>query len=103
MGYAGYLNPFTLEAQVNMLGCQKSTYPITIAHEMAHQLGYAAENEANFIGSSQCISKQGPILFNMLLLLFGLRHCYQRSQEKETQNKLKVYDSRIKSWNFKKL
>ena len=49
MGFAGYLNPFTNEAQVNdrvpMTG-----FPMTVCHEMAHQIGYASESEANFIG-----------------------------------------------------
>lgn len=49
MGFAGYLNPFTGEAQVNTK-MPLSTYAFTICHEMAHQIGYAAENEANFIG-----------------------------------------------------
>ncbi|WP_435414875.1 DUF3810 domain-containing protein [Polaribacter aestuariivivens] len=46
---SGYLNPLTGEAQVNDL-IPKTGYPTTICHEMAHQIGYAAENEANFIG-----------------------------------------------------
>jgi len=37
-GTSGYMNPLTGEAQVND------------RHEMAHQLGFAAENEANFVG-----------------------------------------------------
>ena len=49
MGFSGYLNPFTGEAQVNRLN-PAVTSPITSCHEVAHQLGYAAENEANFIG-----------------------------------------------------
>ena len=49
MGFSGYLNPFTGEAQVNSLNPMIS-YPSTSSHEVAHQLGYAAENEANFIG-----------------------------------------------------
>ena len=48
-GTAGYLNPLTGEAQVNDR-IPKTGYPTTICHEMAHQIGYAAENEANFIG-----------------------------------------------------
>ena len=48
MGFSGYLNPFTLEAQVNGL-IPKLEIPVTAAHEIAHQQGYAAENEANFI------------------------------------------------------
>lgn len=49
MGFAGYLNPFTNEAQVNDL-MPMYNFPTTAAHEMAHQIGYASESEANFIG-----------------------------------------------------
>lgn len=49
MGYGGYYNPFSGEAQVNdklpVFGL-----PYTCAHEVAHQLGFAKESEANFIG-----------------------------------------------------
>ena len=49
IGTGGYLNPLTGEAQVNSR-IPKTGYPTTICHEMAHQIGFAAENEANFIG-----------------------------------------------------
>lgn len=49
LGYGGYYNPFTGEAQINAK-TPKSIYAVIAAHEQAHQLGYAAENEANFIG-----------------------------------------------------
>ncbi|WP_144894628.1 DUF3810 domain-containing protein [Lutibacter sp. Hel_I_33_5] len=48
-GTSGYLNPITGEAQVNDR-IPKTSFPTTACHEMAHQIGYAAENEANFIG-----------------------------------------------------
>ena len=48
-GTSGYLNPITGEAQVNDR-IPKTGYPTTICHEMAHQIGFAAENEANFVG-----------------------------------------------------
>ena len=49
MGFGGYLNPFTLEAQVN--SCMpKYSFLMTVSHEMAHQIGYANESECNFIG-----------------------------------------------------
>jgi hypothetical protein len=48
-GTAGYLNPLTGEAQVNDR-VPKTSYPTTVCHEMAHQIGFAAENEANFVG-----------------------------------------------------
>lgn len=48
-GTAGYINPITGEAQVNYM-IPKTGYPATTCHEMAHQLGWAAENDANFVG-----------------------------------------------------
>jgi hypothetical protein len=48
-GTSGYLNPLTGEAQVNER-IPKTSYPTTTCHEMAHQIGFAAENEANFVG-----------------------------------------------------
>lgn len=48
-GTSGYFNPITGEAQVNKY-IPKTGFPTTACHEIAHQLGYSAENEANFIG-----------------------------------------------------
>ena len=49
MGFSGYLNPFTHEAQVNTL-MPKYTQSNVVCHEMAHQTGLASESECNFIG-----------------------------------------------------
>ncbi|RKR08489.1 uncharacterized protein DUF3810 [Flavobacterium sp. 90] len=49
MGFGGYLNPFTNEAQVNDL-LPMYNFPLTSCHEMAHQMGFASESECNFIG-----------------------------------------------------
>jgi len=59
LGYSGYYNPFTGEAQVNtwQLGF---TQPYTTCHEMGHQLGYARENEANFAGYLAARSSSDP-------------------------------------------
>ncbi len=54
MGYSGYYNPFTGEAQVNSK-IVKPYIPFTACHELAHQIGYAAEQEANFLGYLACI------------------------------------------------
>lgn len=74
MGIAGYLNPFTLEAQVNMR-MPKINLPVTMAHEMSHQLGYAAENEANFIGFTNAFRNKDPYI-QYAAVLFGFRHCF---------------------------
>ncbi|WP_400080350.1 DUF3810 domain-containing protein [Winogradskyella sp. R77965] len=83
MGFSGYLNPFTNEAQVDGL-IPTYKFPTTSCHEVAHQLGYAAENEANFIGSLAAISND-DIYFKYSGYTFALRHClaelYQRDSE----------------------
>ena len=48
LGYAGYYNPFTGEAQVRT-DIPSILIPSIACHEVAHQLGYASEDEANFI------------------------------------------------------
>ncbi|HMJ46455.1 MAG TPA: DUF3810 domain-containing protein [Ferruginibacter sp.] len=47
--FTGYYNPFTGEAQLNTT-VPKFLLPYTACHEVAHQLGYAKEMEANFVG-----------------------------------------------------
>ncbi len=49
LGFLGYYNPFTAEAQVN-LTIPRFSIPYVCCHEIAHQLGYASESEANFVG-----------------------------------------------------
>lgn len=49
MGYGGYLNPFSNEAQVNAQ-LPLLRLPTVSGHEIGHQLGYAAEDATNFIG-----------------------------------------------------
>ncbi|WP_417619780.1 DUF3810 domain-containing protein [Oceanihabitans sediminis] len=73
MGFSGYLNPLTNEAQIDAL-IPKYKFPTTASHEVAHQLGYAAENEANFIGFLAA-THHPNIYFNYSGYSFGLRHC----------------------------
>ena len=49
LGFTGYYNPFTGEAQLNTT-VPRFLLPYTTCHEIAHQLGYAKEDEANFAG-----------------------------------------------------
>ena len=71
MGFGGYLNPFTNEAQVN--DClPKYNFPTTTLHEMAHQIGYASESEANFIGYLASI-KSDDIYFQYSGYSFAVR------------------------------
>jgi hypothetical protein len=56
MSYAGITGvyfPMTAEANVNS-GISDAELPFTLCHELAHQLGYAREDEANFIAWLAC-------------------------------------------------
>lgn len=57
MGYGGYLNPFTNEAQVNE-NLPLFLAPVLSGHEAGHQLGFASEGDTNFIG--QLVSVRNP-------------------------------------------
>ncbi|PIX07220.1 MAG: DUF3810 domain-containing protein [Flavobacteriales bacterium CG_4_8_14_3_um_filter_35_10] len=61
MGYSGYYNPFSGEAQVNSQ-IVAPFIPFTACHEMAHQLGFAAEQEANFLSYLACINSQDDFI-----------------------------------------
>ena len=70
MGFTGYYNPFTGEAQVNTL-VPKFLQPFTTCHEVAHQLGYAKEMEANFVAYlSATASKDTLLHYSVYLELF---------------------------------
>lgn len=49
LGLAGFYFPWTGEANYNR-GTPPVSLPQVVAHEMAHQRGFAPEDEANFIG-----------------------------------------------------
>jgi hypothetical protein len=49
VGFTGYYNPFSGEAQVST-DLPNILLPYISTHEIAHQLGYASEGEANFVG-----------------------------------------------------
>jgi hypothetical protein len=70
MGFTGYYNPFTGEAQVNTL-VPKFLQPFTTCHEVAHQLGYAKEMEANFVSYLAATTSQDTLLqYSVYLDLF---------------------------------
>ena len=108
MGFSGYLNPLTNESQVDAL-IPNYIFPTTATHEVAHQLGYAAENEANFIGCLAAIN-HGDIYFKYAGYTFALRFClneiYRRDEDlfesiTKTVNKgiLKNYEEMRKFWD----
>ena len=60
MGFTGVYFPFSGESSINIdaPGC---LIPFTIAHELAHQRGVYAEQEANFVGIAACLSSGDPV------------------------------------------
>ena len=94
MGFSGYLNPFTGEAQVNKR-IPKSIFPFTTCHEMAHQLGYASEDEANYIGYLACTNSEDLYfrysgeLLAMQYLLYSIAQ-FDKDLYKEYLGKLNI-------------
>lgn len=73
MGYGGYLNPFTNEAQANS-SLPNFRFPIISGHEIGHQLGYSAENETNFIGYLVTVGNNDPY-FQYSGYAYALSYC----------------------------
>jgi len=92
MGFGGYMNPFTGEAQVNAL-LPKYTFATTTLHEMSHQIGYASESEANFIGYLASVSND-DLYFKYSGTVFALRHCL-RNIERINPDITEKYVSKI--------
>lgn len=53
IGFQGYYNPFSGEGQIKT-SIPLFMQPFVVCHEIAHQVGYAKENEANFAGYLAC-------------------------------------------------
>lgn len=78
-GFTGYYNPFTGEAQVNTT-VPKFLQPFITCHEVAHQLGYAKEMEANFVGYLAASASADTLFrYSVYLDLFQYtnRHLYR--------------------------
>ena len=92
MGFGGYLNPFTNEAQVNILK-PKFNSPMTTCHEMAHQTGIGSESECNFIGFIAAI-KNDDIYFQYSAYNFITRYCLGNLERIE-EGKSKLFFEKI--------
>ena len=71
LGYLAFYQPITGEAIIRG-DLPTLTLPFTICHEIAHQLGYASETEANFIAFVIGSESKDPLFrYSMLLQLFS--------------------------------
>lgn len=57
-GITGFYFPYTAEANIN-ISAPSLSIPATVCHEMAHQRGFAREDEANFIAYLTCLYHPG--------------------------------------------
>lgn len=96
LGISGIYVPFTFEANVNVHQ-PALLLPVTAAHESAHALGIAREDEANFIAYLACLASEDEALMYSGLLL-ALINCgnqlYAHSHEKY-EDLWKTYDAGI--------
>jgi len=120
IGFAGYYNPFSGEAQVNTFD-PVFTQPYTTCHEMGHQLGYAKEDEANFVGFMAARNSADPAFqysVYMDLYRYAIRELYTRDSAlalrlrsnvgpgvredlKELQRFNRRYENPIEPWIWK--
>lgn len=94
LGYSGYFNPLTGEAQVNRL-IKTHKFPVVSCHEQAHQIGYAAENEANFIATLAALHNDDPYI-QYTGYIFALRYCVNEIARRD----IKVYEEILPTINF---
>lgn len=96
-GITGMYSPFTGEANIN-IDIPKTTLPVTICHEQAHQRGIAKEEEANYIAYLACINnpnKEFQYSGYYLALNYLMNDLYQ--VDKEEYNKLKsLYSEKLR-------
>ncbi len=92
MGFQGYYNPFTGEAQVNTT-IPPCVEPFVASHEIAHQLGYAKESEANFVGFLAC--RLHPSVNFRYSVYFDMYHYAIRELAYVDSVKAEAYDSTL--------
>jgi len=81
MGYGGYLNPFTNEAQVNKM-IPVVRLPSISGHEVGHQIGYSSEDSTNFIGLLVTSANPDPY-FQYAAQAHGLAYCLSDLRKKD--------------------
>lgn len=96
-GISGYYNPFTAESQYNS-NLPHSILPFTISHETSHQLGFAREQEANFVAYLMGVNSEKPDLrysAEYFTLKSLLRHIAAEDQD-FAENMIKKYSPEMK-------
>jgi hypothetical protein len=81
LGIAGVYIPFTGEAIVSTINTDPFL-PSVMTHELAHRLGFAPEDDANFIAYLACMESEEPILrYSGSLMAFN--YCFNALTNQE--------------------
>lgn len=99
IGFTGYYNPFSGEAQL------KTTIPVflkpfVVTHEIAHQQGYARENEASFVAYLACKASADPyFLYSVYFELYrdAIYECRLTPNQELTETIRKNLHPRVRS------
>ncbi|NTS43952.1 DUF3810 domain-containing protein [Flavisolibacter sp. BT320] len=99
VGFTGYYNPFTGEAQLKT-SIPVFLKPFVVLHEIAHQQGYARENEASFVAylASQA-SADAHVRYSVYFELYrdAIFECRQTPNAALTETIRANLHSRVKS------
>ena len=97
LGILGYYNPFSVESNVNRYNTDLKQIP-TIYHELAHQMGFSSENEANFISFIISYNSEIPEIRYAALykIIFTLLKNISKFDESFSKNEIKNLPELIK-------
>ncbi|MBS1774618.1 MAG: DUF3810 domain-containing protein [Bacteroidetes bacterium] len=89
MGVSGYYNPLTGEAQVNDKE-PAFMMPYLVSHELAHQTGVAAEDDANLLAYAVCMnSSDTTFMYSACFNLWLYTHMQLRMRDSIAANTIK--------------
>ncbi len=100
-GVEGYFNPFTGEANINRM-LPEFTLPFTYAHEIAHQIGIAKEDEANLLAylsgieSHNTSTKYAAYFAGLTYILFELYKADSEEFSKAYDKTPKIFKTDLK-------
>jgi hypothetical protein len=103
-GFTGYYNPFTAEAQLKT-SIPVFLKPFVVTHELAHQLGYAKENEASFVAYLACKSSaDSNFLYSVYFEMYrdALFECRLTPNKELTETITRNIHPRVK-WDIRDL
>ena len=101
LGFQGYYNPFSGEGQVNTT-IPRFLEPYVTMHEIAHQVGYAKENEANFVAFLVGHTYESDIFRYSLyfdIYAYSIREIWKRDSVLAKEYNKKLHSQVIKDVN----